>query len=420
METKRISELATQVTEALITLGISRPAAWEQHCRVFEPIIALHKLQEKDFADMDIINGYARDAADKVDNGEIGWSHYRRIQRGVERLLEFCRHGKIEWTFPSRPSKFKLNPYYEKIVCDFISTSDFHPNTQGDIVWVARKYFAWLMNCGKGELNDVGAQEIQGFLIHCSNHLKLGSIRNTQLYLKKLYAYLADCGLSSSNFEELLSYKVVRGTRIYPAASATDIAQILEQVDRRIPKGKRDYAIILLGAVIGIRAIDIIRMKLSDIDWERGEIKIVQAKTGTSLALPLTTDVGNALEDYILRGRPDTPVKEIFIRDHKPFRGFKDSVSIGDMFDVYRKKAGLPRDPFDGNGFHSLRRGLGKSLVVAQTPLEDAAQIFGTLHVDNMKKYIALDNVHLKECALSFDGIEPTSISARTGVRNYE
>jgi integrase len=382
---------------------------------VFEPIIALHKLQEEDCADVDIIDGYARDASAKLDSGEIGWSHYRRIQRGVERLLEFCSQGKIEWTFPGKVSKFKLNPYYEKVVSDFISASDFHPNTQGDIVWVARKYFAWLTGGGKADLSDVGAQEIQDFLVYCSNQLKLGSIRNTQLYLKKLYAYLTESGLSADNYEELLSYKVVRGTRIYPAASAGDIAQILEQIDRRIPKGKRDYAIILLGAVIGIRAIDIIRLKLYDIDWERGEIKIVQAKTGTSLALPLTTDVGNALEDYILRGRPDTPVNEIFIRDHKPYRGFKDAVAIGDMFDVYRKKAGLPRDPFDGNGFHSLRRGLGKSLVVAQTPLEDAAQIFGTLHVDSMKKYIALDSIHLKECALPLDGIEPTSISVRTG-----
>ena len=76
---------------------------------------------------------------------------------------------------------------------------------------------------------------------HCSKHLKLGSIHNTKLYLKKLYAYLANAGLSKNNYEELLSFKAVRGTRIYPAASPSDLAQILEQVDRRIPIGKRNY-----------------------------------------------------------------------------------------------------------------------------------------------------------------------------------
>ena len=163
----------------------------------------------------------------------------------------------------------------------------------------------------------------------------------------------------------------------------------------------------MLATVTGLRAIDIARLKLSDIDWQRGEIKIVQSKTGNSLSLPLTKDVGESLQDYILCGRQKTNSEEIFLRDHRPFMGFKDGVAIGNMYDAYRLKAGLPRNAFDGNGFHSLRRGVGKNLVTAQVPITTVAQIFGDEDYDSAKKYIALDSVHLKECALSFAGIEP-------------
>jgi len=409
MENKRIAELTVQVTETVIAQGVDPLTAWAEHTSAYKPLILMHVENGKEYLDEGIVRDFLNETGMRVDKGEVGWPHYRRVQRGIERLLEYNLKGVLGWTFYRKVSKFKLNPYYEKVISDFLSVSEFHPNTQGDIVWIARKYFAWLICEGKHDLHNVEASEIQKFLIYCSKHMKMGSIHNTKVYLKKLYAYLEDCGLSQDNYEELLSFRVVRGTRVYPAASPDDLAKTLEQVDRRIPKGKRDYAIIMLGAVTGLRAIDIARIKLTDIDWQRGEIKIVQEKTGVSLALPLTKDVGKAIEEYILFGRPSTESTEIFIRNHKPYRGFKDSVSIGDMYDVYRKKAGLPRDAFDGNCFHSLRRGVGKNLITSHTPVKDAAQVLGIKNLDIMKKYIALDSVHLKECALSFEGIEPSS-----------
>jgi len=410
MKQLHISELAVKVTEAVIAHGVDPLTAWTEHNSAYRPLIAIHKEKEAECLDEELVNQFMNDVGGRVDRGELGWSMYRRIQRGIERMLEYSQKGSIGWTFFRKVSKFKINTYYEKIIEDFLASSGFHSNTQGDVAWVARKYFAWLIGEGKHTLKSVGATDIQNFLVHCSKHLKLGSIHNTKLYLKKLYAHLANVGLSKSNYEELLSFKAVRGTRVYPAASPGDLARIFEQVDRRIPAGKRDYAIIMLGAVTGLRAIDIIRLELSDIDWQRGEIKIVQEKTGVSLALPLTSDVGAAIEEYILRARPETNDTKVFIRSRKPYRGFKDSVSIGDMYDVYRKRAGLPRDAFDGNGFHSLRRGVGKNLTTAQVAVTDVAQVLGIRDLNVAKKYISLDSIHLKECAISFAGIEPNTV----------
>jgi integrase len=201
--------------------------------------------------------------------------------------------------------------------------------------------------------------------------------------------------------------KVSRESKMYPAASHEDIATVLGMIDRSTLMGKRDYAIVLLGVVTGMRAVDIKNLKLSNIDWPNGDIKIVQSKTGNTNVLPLTTDVGDAVKDYILHARPNTLDDSVFIRLRPPYVALYDAWSIGDIWDRYRQRAGLERTAFDGRGFHSLRRALGKNMVTAGVSVYDAAQTMGDADMRSVKKYIALDSEHLAECALDFAGIIP-------------
>ncbi len=187
-----------------------------------------------------------------------------------------------------------MNEYFETVIFEFLSCNDFHSNTLGDIVWVAKKYFSWLIQQGNQNLCDVGVDEVQRFMIYCSRHMKSSSVHNVKLYMKKLYRYLTVKGYSVDSYEGLFAFRVSRESRMFPAIPQEEIAVTLEMIDRRLPKGKRDYAIILLGIVTGLRAVDIARLKLNDIDWKNGEIRIVQSKTGKSLTLPLTKDVGEA------------------------------------------------------------------------------------------------------------------------------
>ena len=94
---------------------------------------------------------------------------------------------------------------------------------------------------------------------------------------------------------------------------------MLQWIVRQL-SGKRNYAMLLLALRTGLRSIDIVNLKLGDIQWKRNTIEIVQAKTGTPLVLPLLTDVGNAIADYILNGRPDSQQPYIFLRTQAPYR----------------------------------------------------------------------------------------------------
>ena len=85
-----------------------------------------------------------------------------------------------------------------------------------------------------------------------------------------------------------------------------------------------------------------------------------------------------------------------------------DAVSVGDMFQKYQKQAGIVRQPFDGKGFHGLRRRLAKKLIVARTPLTTVAQILGHNDMHSSRQYLSLDTGNLKECALDFTDIPVT------------
>src|SRR5690606_25851605 len=92
--------------------------------------------------------------------------------------------------------------------------------------------------------------------------------------------------------------------------------------------GKRDTAIIMLAFDTGLRAIDITRLCLGDIDWLSGEIHIVQSKTKRPLSLPLHASVMNAVADYILEARPKSTSKEVFLRTLSPYRPLKGATAL--------------------------------------------------------------------------------------------
>jgi site-specific recombinase XerD len=407
MKNASIREVVSGTMAALQSLGISPRSIWYEHGRTFLPIINEHELAGKEDFDREIITGRVKAIEARYENGEMSFDNYRNAKRAVQRLTEFHDTGKLEWSAPKRTSRFVLSDYYEKILTDFVSSENVSKKVKSDIVWVGRKYFSWLIEKGHKDLGLTGADEVQNFMIFCSRHMVGSGLYNVQLYMRKLYRYLAETEYVAEAYNSLLSMHILRESKLYPAASPGEVSQTLDLIDRRTPKGKRDYAMVLLGVATGLRAIDIARMKLTDIDWQKGEVKIVQSKTKKSVALPLTCDVGEAVSEYILKARPKTNYDNIFIGVRPPYQPFSNGVAVGYIYDSYRKKAGLPRDAYDGKGFHSLRRYVGKNLITSGATVEMTAQILGDSAIESTKKYIALDSEHLRECALDFVGIKP-------------
>jgi integrase len=194
--------------------------------------------------------------------------------------------------------------------------------------------------------------------------------------------------------------------RMIAPFSHDEINQMMSCINIKTPCGIRDQAILLLAFETGLRAIDIIRLRKSDIDWRNAEVHVIQSKTNEPLSLPLNGMVMNAVADYMLKARPESDAREIFLTSKAPYKPFSSSCSLDRIIEKYRASAGVEKKPY--RSFHSLRRSFATELSVAGVPLPTISQMLGHKSIRADRPYLSYDSSLISFCALGFDGIQIT------------
>jgi len=320
----------------------------------------------------------------------------------LRKFLDFLETGEINADHYVKPL-LPLEEGFASIIQMYVSDISTNGQQKKSRMWVPKRYAFWLSNHDIHSFSDTTVSDLRLFIIEDTHNLSSKTVPSLRSELRRFHVWLYNHGYIPDTYESLFDFRVAIENKIHPAILPDDAASIIEQIDRTTPIGKRDYAMMLCGIVLGLRGCDLIRLKRTDIDWYHGELKISQHKTGKPLALPLTTDVAEALKDYINNGRPDCDEPNVFLRHLAPIGILKSGSIAGQIFEFYKKKAGLN---FEGS-YYSFRRAVGKNLVVAGTPVTDVAQVLGHSDITSTKQYIALDTAHLKICSLGFDGIRP-------------
>ena len=154
------------------------------------------------------------------------------------------------------------------------------------------------------------------------------------------------------------------------------VERLLKAVERSSPRGKRDYAILLLASRLGLRLGDIRMLTLDALKWDTAAIEITQSKTGAPLCLPLTEEVGQALIDY-RTGCPQTAHRELFLRAQPPFTPFAADGHFYNIVKYWRELAGIRFRSKQHCGLHSLRHTLATQLLREQTPMHVISEILG-------------------------------------------
>jgi integrase len=174
----------------------------------------------------------------------------------------------------------------------------------------------------------------------------------------------------------------VIGPRIYehegiPSALAAEEVQKVLDVTRLdlSSTGLRDYAILMLLATYGLRAAEIVRLSLDDIDWRRDVLCVRHAKTGTYSELPLLTEPGEALLRYLERARPGSTHREIFLRILPPHRPFKYGSILNCITRARLRAAGV--HPKGRKGPHAFRRARAVNLLRSGVTLKVIGDVLG-------------------------------------------
>jgi integrase len=148
---------------------------------------------------------------------------------------------------------------------------------------------------------------------------------------------------------------------------------MFEVVDRRTVRGRRDYAILLLLVTYGLRAHEVAKITLDDIDWKRERLQIPERKAGHWTAYPLASVVAEALIEYLQSGRPQTEDRHIFFRTLAPRAPIKSS-AISSAVAMYLRKAGVQ---VHRPGSHTLRHTCVQRLIDAEFPLKTIGDYVG-------------------------------------------
>ena len=202
--------------------------------------------------------------------------------------------------------------------------------------------------------------------------------------------------------EAVPAAKSSRQARIPSVWDPADVTKILQAVDRGNPCGRRDYAIILLITRLGLRGIDVKRLRFGDLDWPGNRLSVVQAKTGHRVQLPLLKDVGWAIIDYVRSGRPRSDCPEVFIRHTAPIGPFSGQDHLHQILVKHARTAHVPLGEKRRHGMHSLRHTLATRLEDG-TPVEQIADILGHQSVASTGAYLKSSLGLLAKCALDPD-----------------
>ena len=400
-----VDAMVTPIMEILETFGYDTHTLWGNMYPDFMFIVRFYRKHGVSLYDPETTKGYVQAMHNRYKNKEISRSHYMKQRKAASRIDEFYLTGTLKWSCNKRETKFILNREYNRLLESFLASRDFHQNTKWDFAWAVRKYLFYFQQKGIHSLGKVTVGDVRQFIAEVAATVSDGSLHNLLCYLRQFHMFLREIGEPAPDCVALLSYPVPRKMPVRSYVTDDELRRIMEQIDTSTSKGQRDKAMLSLGAITGLRAVDIVRLKLSDIDRYRGEVHVVQSKTGGLLSLPILPETGEAIKDYILNGRPTSNCPEVFLREKAPFQAMFDGVAIGYVFDQYAKKAGIERHAFDGKGFHVLRRRLARNMLVTGTPVTTIAQVLGHESIETAKQYLSLDSQNLKECALDFSGI---------------
>ena len=173
-----------------------------------------------------------------------------------------------------------------------------------------------------------------------------------------------------------------------------ELARVLDSCDRTTPKGRRNYAILLTLVRLALRAGEVAKMELEDIDWKSGELR-VHGKGGSTQLVPLPPDVGEAIADYLRNGRPRNRSRRVFLRARAPIRGLTPA-AVSCLAHALLVRLGVSSRR---KGAHVLRHTAATQMLRAGVSLPDVSEALRHVRLDTTRIYAKVDFQALRALA---------------------
>lgn len=403
------SELAEGVLAEAGRLGLAHATVgyYRSRCRAVARFLEERGDERLTARAMEEFVAFQRERASR---GQITAGTCSTLEKTVRMMLEFQQFGMIDWR-RRRPAT-DASASGEAVMAGFAASArgDLAAGSVRLLLGEVHQFFRFLDDAGRS-LGEVTVDDVRGFLVEARPRHTSG-MGNTVWALKRFFRFANQQGLVGLRVEELLAKVGPRRTRVLPCFTPEETDCILAAIETGSPRGKRDYAMVVLALSTGLRGGDIATLRLDGIDWRHDEISLVQHKTSAPLTLPLLAEAGNAIADWLFNGRPTCQAPEVFVRLYAPFVKLTGPTGALIM-NRWLAKADISHQAHDGKTFHALRRTTGTRLVESGAELALTAQVLGHANVESSRRYIALADASLRDCCLSLHDFPTT----REGLR---
>jgi site-specific recombinase XerD len=398
--------LAWRTKQELIGLGMKATTIKHYTAEGLNVILRRHAAHGLEYYSETLIEAMLSDMIERCHNSQAERIAFKRVRKAAVLLREMYHKGAITLVQLPKLEQRKPLPSFSKLLHHFCEHSVRTGALMKSTVMNAKSSVRMLLFA----LEDSGFRSFDGVtLTIVSETVTQTAKRYTSglpsaiFIIKKFLRHLHEHGFTAEDFSRAIPELVAHRSTFREGFTPEEIALLLGAPDMETPKGKRDYAMMLLAVQTGLRACDVVNIRRENIDWRAKEIHIVQRKTGQPLSLPLTAEAGNAIAEYILHGRPESNLSYIFLCCIGVKRPISNS-SASNIVTRYMKRVGI-YSASSRRGFHSFRRSFGTRLLQSEVPVDMIRQLLGHTRIDSLKPYLSVDEQSLKSCAIGLAGV---------------
>ncbi len=252
---------------------------------------------------------------------------------------------------------------------------------------------------GRVEVEQICAQDVVDCIGSATSRYQPRTVELVATSLRSFFRFLRAEGLRADRLEDAVPMVPHRRSGLVRHLDPGSFEQLIASLERSSARGLRDRTIILCIARLGLRASEVTRLRLEDIDWRGAAVRVRARKTGHGALLPLTGEVGTALAEYLEHGRPDTTAREVFVLvSRRPGAPISDSI-VGRAVDNALRRAGIEAPTRGGN---LLRHSLATGLLARGVGLSEIAGLLGHRCLATTRIYASVDIGASREVALSW------------------
>jgi integrase/recombinase XerD len=254
---------------------------------------------------------------------------------------------------------------------------------------------------GTVNLSRLCAGDVVGFVQRQAPRLHPKRSKLMTTALRSFLQYARYCGQVTADLAAAVPVVPNWSMSGLPRAITTEqVRQLLASINRRTAMGRRDYAILLLLARLGLRSSEVAFLDLDDIDWNLGQLS-VRGKRGQCTQLPLTPEVGKAIAAYLRQGRPESASRRLFLRAKAPLGGFKGASGVGSVVRHSLKRAKVDAPTC---GAHQFRHGLATDMLRQGASLGEIGELLRHRHPQTTTIYAKVDIDALRTLAMPWPG----------------